>query len=92
MVQSMKIYWKMIGNYYRPLEVTVTEKKQYCKFVSKESLPIIYTDFTCTPNFADNVSVLNKAVEITSTLLYCKLTLIKAVTNTDKTFTVQDRT
>ena len=26
MVQAMKIYWKMIGNYYRPLEVTITEK------------------------------------------------------------------
>ena len=26
MAPSMKIYWKMIGNYYRPLEVTITEK------------------------------------------------------------------
>ena len=32
MVQAMKIYWKMIGNYYRPLEVTITEKSSNTNF------------------------------------------------------------
>ena len=53
MIQAMKIYWKMIGNYHRPLEITITE-----------------------------------AGKITSTLRGCKLTLIKTVMNTGKTFTV----
>ena len=51
-------------------------------------MPVIYTGFACTPNFTDNVSVLGKAVNITSTLRGCKLTLIKTVMNTGKTFTV----
>ena len=51
-------------------------------------MPVIYTGFACTPNFTDNVSVLGKAVKITSTLRGCKLTLIKTVMNTGKTFTV----
>ena len=50
-------------------------------------MPVIYTGFACTPNFTDNVSVLGKAVNITSTLRGCKLTLIKTVMNTGKTFT-----
>ena len=41
-----------------------------------------YTGFACTPNFNDNVSVLGKAVKITTTLRGCKLTLIKTVTHT----------
>ena len=84
MVKSMKIYWKMIGNYYRPLEVIIADKNSNTNFVSKVSLLVIDADFACTPNFTDNVSILRKAVKITSTLQGFKLTLIKTATNTGK--------
>ena len=48
----------------------------------------MYTGFAGIPNFTGNLSVLTKAVNITSSLLGYKLTLVKAVIITGKKFAV----